>query len=192
MPAGEMKTGLPLQGTRVRLTALQEDDFDCLRPFFQDMASLIYYIPTTARPLNAYQMHSLLDDWNDGIENFVFAVRYQDRLIGLVNLDGLDWPNSHVEVGIALTDPDARGLGLASEAITLLIRYCFDELGLHRIWARIIEDNSPSLHLFGKLGFQKEGVLRQHVLRRGQYRDMYLFSLLKDEWALRKASTDKT
>lgn len=192
MPAGEMKTGLPLQGTRVRLTALQEDDFDCLRPFFHDMASLIYYIPTTARPLNAYQMRSLLDDWNDGIENFVFAVRYQDRLIGLVNLDGLDWPNSHVEVGIALTDPDARGLGLASEAITLLIRYCFDELGLHRIWARIIEDNSPSLHLFGKLGFQKEGVLRQHVLRRGQYRDMYLFSLLKDEWALRKASTDKT
>lgn len=190
MKTGEMTTGLPLQGKRIQLTALQEDDFDCLRPFFRDMASLIYYIPTTARPLNAYQMRSLLDDWNDGVENFVFAVRHQGKLIGLVNLDGLDWPNSHVEIGIALTDPDARGLGLATETITLLIQYCFDELGLHRIWARIIEDNSPSLHLFDKLGFQKEGALRQHVLRRGQYRDMYLYSLLKDEWDLEKASAN--
>lgn len=189
MKTTEMTAGLPLTGERIQLTALHEADFSHLGPFFQDMASLTYYIPTTARPLNAHQIRRLLDDWNDGIENFVFAVRYRGDLIGLVNLDGLDWPNSHVEIGIALTDPEARGLGLAAEAIALLTSYCFGELGLHRIWARIIEDNSPSLHLFGKLGFQKEGALRQHVLRRGRYRDMYLYSLLKDEWDLKNTST---
>lgn len=178
---------LPLQGPRVQLTALNEADLSDLRPFFQDMSSLLYYIPTTARPLNVNQLRKLLDDWNDGIENFVFAVRFQGQLVGLVNLDGLDWPNSHVEIGIALTDPAARGQGLAKEAVSLLIRYCFLELGLHRIWARIVADNSPSLKLFGALGFRHEGTLRQHVLRNGQYRDMHLFSLLRDEWTAQES-----
>ena len=175
-------TLLPLQGTRLQLTALQESDLPDLTCFFQDMASLTYYIPTTARPLNHLQLRSLLKDWNDGLENFVFAVRLSGRLIGLVNLDGLDWPNSHLEIGIALTDPDARGHGYAAEALAILLRYCFNELGLKRVWARIIEDNHPSVRLFNKLGFHQEGTLRAHVLRQGRYRDMLIFGLLQAEW----------
>jgi len=172
---------LPLIGERVRLTALQESDLDLLLPFFQDMASLTYYIPTTARPLNGRQLRALLDDWNDGRENFVFAVRAGSSLIGLVNLDSFDWPNSHVEIGVALTDPGARGQGLAAEALRLLLDFCFAELGLHRVWARIIEDNSPSVRLFESLGFSREGALRQHVRRRGRYRDMLIYGLIRPE-----------
>ncbi len=171
--------GLPLHGARVDLTAVAEDDLLALQPFFADMASLIYYIPTTARPLNAAQIKSLLADWNDGIDNFVFAIRTGGRLIGLINLDGLDLPNGHAEIGIALTATAERGQGLAAEALIVLIRYAFDELGLHRIWARIIEDNHVSIHLFESLGFALEGRMRQHVLRRGSYRDMLIYGLIK-------------
>lgn len=169
---------LPLQGLRLELTALEEDDLQDLMPFFQDMSALTYYIPTTARPLNAPQLKVLLNDWNDGIANFVFAIRQMDRVIGLVNIDDLDWPNSHAEIGIALTDAGQRGQGFASEALQLLIDYAFRELGLHRLWARIIEDNHASINLFKRLGFQPEGRLRGHVRRRGQFRDMLIFALL--------------
>ncbi len=64
---------------------------------FQDMASLTYFIPTTARPLNATQIGRLMTDWNDGVENFIFAVRVDGWLVGLLNLDSLDWPNRHSE-----------------------------------------------------------------------------------------------
>ena len=174
------RSGLPLHGQNVDLTALEETDLPALKPFFQDMASLAYFIPTTARPLNAPQIKDLMTDWNDGIENFVFAIRSGGRLIGMVNIDGLDWPNSHAEIGIALTEPAERGRGLAAEALALLISYAFHELGLKRIWARVIEDNLPSLRLFDTMGFQREGVLRQHVRRRGQFRDMIVFGLLND------------
>lgn len=173
---------LPLTGPRIRLTALAEADLDLLLPFFQDMASLAYYLPTTARPLNKEQLDRLLEDWNDGQDSFVFAVRQADQLVGLVNLDGLDWPNSHAELGIALTDKAAHGQGLAQEALTLLISYCFAELGLARVWARIIEGNTASLRLFARLGFSQEGALRQHVLRQGQKKDMLIFGLLQSEW----------
>lgn len=172
---------LPLQSERIRLTALQSEDTDLLRPFFEDMASLYFYLPTTARPLNKMQLDRLLLDWNDGLESFVFAVRQQNNLIGLVNLDGLDWPNSHAEIGIALTSDSARGQGYAAEALQLLLDYAYAELGLHRVWARIIEDNSPSIRLFEKLGFVREGCLKEHVLRHGQYRDMLIYGRLREQ-----------
>ncbi len=174
---------LPLHSSRIDLTALVEQDLDQLQSFFQDMASLYYYIPTTARPLNHLQLRKLLDDWNDGTESFVFAVRHAGQLIGLVNLDGLDWTNSHAEIGIALTSPDARGQGLAAEALRLLMGYAFHELGLRRLWARVIEDNRASIRLFERAGFQPEGRLREHVLRGGQNRDMLIYGLLRDEFS---------
>jgi [ribosomal protein S5]-alanine N-acetyltransferase len=170
---------LPLKGSRVELTALDPNDLETLLPFFQDMASLYYYIPTTARPLNLAQLRLTLADWNDGIENFVFGIRAEGKLVGLINLDGLDWPNGHTEIGIALTDIGIRGQGLAADAMQVLIDYAFGDLGLHRIWARIIEDNLPSIRLFERLGFQPEGRMQEHVLRRGKYRDMLIYGLLQ-------------
>lgn len=181
MTLNDPRAGLPLHGQRVDLTALEESDQPALLPFFQDMASLIYYIPTTARPLNAPQLQKLLTEWNDGIDNFVFAVRESGRIIGMVNVDGLNYANGHAEIGIALTEPGERGRGLAAEALKLLISFAFNELGLHRIWARIIEDNLPSIHLFESIDFKLEGRMRQHVLRKGQYRDMLVYGLLKNE-----------
>ncbi len=170
--------GLPLIGQKVRLTALHETDLDTLQPFFEDMAALTYYIPTTAKPLNGPQVKKMLAEWHDGVSSFLFAIRSGDQLVGLINLDGLDWPNSHAEIGIALTEPDARGKHFASEAIALMCRYAFNELGLHRIWARVIEDNSPSIKLFESLGFVAEGRMKDHVLRHGKYRDMLVFGRL--------------
>ncbi len=172
---------LPLRSERVELTALESSDMPYLRSFFQDMTSLYYYIPTTARPINLLQLEKLLADWNDGLESFVFAVRQDGRLIGLVNIDGLDWANSHAEVGIAITNEDARGQGLAMEALQLLMRYAYCELGLHRLWARIIEDNAPSIKLFERLSFTREGTLNEHVYRHGQYRDMLIYGHLRQE-----------
>lgn len=172
---------LPLKSERIELTALESSDMPYLRSFFQDMASLYYYLPTTARPINLLQLEKLLVDWNDGLESFVFAVRHEGRLVGLVNVDGLDWPNSHAEIGVALISEESRGQGFAREALSLLIQYAFCELGLKRVWARIIEDNEPSIRLFEKLGFQREGELRQHVYRHGQYRNMLIYGLIRGD-----------
>ena len=75
-----------------------------------------------------------------------------------------------------------RGKGYASEALGLLIEYGFDEIGLHRIYARVIDGNEASRNLFTRLGFTQEGLLREHVFRHGKYRNMFMFGLLRDEW----------
>ncbi len=173
---------LPLQGPHIQLTALEDTDLTALLPFFQDLSVLRYYLPTTARPLNRIQLERLLKDWNDGVENYVFAIRSSGKTCGIFNLDGLDWANGHAEIGIAITDKLIRGQGLASEALSVMLDYAFNELGMHRLWCRIIDGNDPSTRLFEKTGFRREGRLRHHVLRSGAYRDMLIYGLLKSDW----------
>lgn len=173
---------LPLLGPRLELTALHDEDLPVLKPFFQDIQALRYYLPTTVRPFNLQQLDLLLQDWNDGETCFVFAIRNQGQLVGLINLDDLDLANGHAEIGIALTNSLSRGQGYAQEAIRIMLDYAFHELGLQRVWARIIDGNQPSVRLFEKIGFTSEGKLRKHVLRQGQYCDTLIYGLLRDEW----------
>jgi len=71
--------------------------------------------------------------------------------------------------------------GYASEAIRMILRLGFDELGLHRVTAAIGPDNAASIAVVTKLGFIYEGRLRDHVHTNGAWRDSLLYSLLADE-----------
>ena len=180
MEVKRIAQALPLTGKRITLNSLTEQDIEKLDSFFNDISSLIYYLPTTVRPYNKQQLEKLLSDWNDGETCFVFAVRSGDDLLGIVNIDDLDWTNSHAEIGIALTDKSARGQGYAAEALKVLCDYAFNELGLHRVWSRIIDGNEASMKLFSVAGFIMEGRMRSHVRRGGAWLDMTIWGLVRD------------
>lgn len=74
------------------------------------------------------------------------------------------------------------GHGYATDAARTLIDFAFDELKLHRITAAIGPDNAASISLVKKLGFTREGVLRDHVFTNGAWRDSVLYSVLAHEW----------
>jgi RimJ/RimL family protein N-acetyltransferase len=73
-----------------------------------------------------------------------------------------------------------RGYGL--DALRTLIDYGFTTLGLHRITGAIGPDNAASIALITRLGFTREGRLRDHVFTNGAWRDSILYSLLTHEW----------
>ena len=74
------------------------------------------------------------------------------------------------------------GHGYATEAARTILAFAFRELGLHRISAAIGPDNAASIAVVEKLGFTREGVLRDHVHTNGAWRDSVLYSLLAYEW----------
>lgn len=172
----------PLIDGPILLDALNEADFPMLDGFFRRPQDLYYYVPTPVFPRTAAQLRKMMADWSDYRRNFTFAIRNSGQLAGLLHLDDVDLVNGHAEIGIALTDPAARGRGLAAKAIQVMLRYAFLELGLSRITARIIDGNEPSRKLFNNLGFVHEGTLRQYVLRNGSHLDMHVYGLLRSEW----------
>jgi RimJ/RimL family protein N-acetyltransferase len=114
---------------------------------------------------------------NDGDSNFVICV--DGEPIGEANLFGIE--RDHGEIAYWI-DSDWRGEGYATEAVSLLLTHAFDTRGLHRVVARIGDFNDGSQALVERLGFEREGRLREHMFVRGTYHDTLLYGHLRDEW----------
>ncbi len=173
-----------MHSQRLYLRTLERDDLKQLGPFFKDPEQVKYYIPTLWRSYSEEQLTGLLEDWHDQPAYVVYVITEKETgdIIGLANLDGINLINGNSEMGIAITRTDKQGQGFAKEALSILINYCFDEMRLHRVYARIIEANEGSVALFKRLGFKEEGRMREHVHRSGKFLDMLFFGLLKEEW----------
>ena len=82
-------------------------------------------------------------------------------------------------------DAAARGKGVASRALTSVLNYGFNDLGLHRIWLHTLTGNVAAETLYRKLGFTREGVEREALPRKQGFIDQFCWSLLEYEWRAR-------
>lgn len=89
---------------------------------------------------------------------------------------------TEAELGWSL-DPAAGGRGLATEAVSFLLRLCFADLGLRRVHARCFAANEPSWRLMERVGMRRESHLVAGALHRdGTWKDGYAYALLADQW----------
>lgn len=102
------------------------------------------------------------------------------KLIGTMGYDGIHMKNKRADIGYDLNSSYWR-LGYATEAINEIIKFGFNELELNRIGAVAFLDNTASLSLLGKVGFTKEGILREYIIQNHIPRDTVVFSLLRKE-----------
>lgn len=79
-------------------------------------------------------------------------------------------------------DPHFWGNGYATEAGGAVLRFGFQELGLHRIWAQVVAENAPSIRVLKKLGMRQEGRLREKEFIKGRWHDQLIFAVLESEW----------
>ena len=85
------------------------------------------------------------------------------------------------EIGYFLV-PNERGKGQCTEAINILIDYLFLSKDIMRIQANTEQRNIASQKVLEKAGFRKEGTVRKSFFNRGEWRDCYLYSILREEW----------
>jgi [ribosomal protein S5]-alanine N-acetyltransferase len=105
----------------------------------------------------------------------------EDRLIGSCSFFHFDEGFDRAETGYELNRA-FRGKGNMTEALSAILTFGFNELGLHRVEAVIDIANERSKNLLLKLGFTYEGNLRQRFPFRGHFEDEHYFGLLHDEW----------
>jgi RimJ/RimL family protein N-acetyltransferase len=117
---------------------------------------------------------------------FTFALELKEthKLIGHVALKMED--DRQAEIGFTLSR-EYHGKGLALEAVTCVMDYAFNRLGLHRIKAITDCENDASVALLGRLGMRREGHFIQHIWFKGQWGDEYLYAILREEWLSRHA-----
>jgi RimJ/RimL family protein N-acetyltransferase len=102
--------------------------------------------------------------------------------MGNVSLIGIDLAHGRAELGIGIGEQDYWGRGYGTDAIRVLLRFVFRNLGLRRITLVTDIDNERGIRCYEKAGFRREGVLRGHRLRYGQPLDMVAMAVLKEDW----------
>jgi [ribosomal protein S5]-alanine N-acetyltransferase len=113
-------------------------------------------------------------------ETHPFAILDGDAIAGTINLFRIsrDSPGSGV-VGYWI-DRASNGRGLATRAVGEILAYAFDTLGLHRVEAATLLDNTPSQRVLEKNRFERIGVARDYICINGAWRDFILFQRLED------------
>lgn len=108
----------------------------------------------------------------------VFAVcrREDGAHIGNVSLDMIDRRHRNARLSIFIAEEATRGKGFGSEAMTLLEKYAFSTLKLHKIWCKTDAGNPQVLRFYKKQGFRQEGLLVEHEFKEGHFVDKVLLA----------------
>ncbi len=108
-----------------------------------------------------------------------FIIWYEEERSGRIYITNLDYRHGKADYGIVLHS-DYRGKNIAVCASRLLIEYVFKELPISKLSLQVFSDNDSAIRLYEKLGFCREGVLKQEYLKGGIYRDVVLMALFKE------------
>lgn len=95
-----------------------------------------------------------------------------DRPLGSVYIRDIDRQHNKAEYGIFIGEAHARGRGIGTAAAKLMLRYCFAEEKLHRIYLRVLAGNERAIRSYEKAGFRKEACLKDDVRIDGKYCDI--------------------
>ena len=179
----------PVRSARLLLRPLTEADVDDLVEY-RSIPEVCRYVPfepqsaadVTARLSGAWRRQTL-DHEGDSITLGAELVE-SGKLIGDVMVRWLSAEHSCGEIGYVVS-PAFSGRGYVSEAAHAALHLLFDDLGLHRVIARIDARNPASARLAARLGMRQEAHLRENEWFKGEWTDELDFALLAHEWPAR-------
>ena len=171
-----------LNGSRIYLRPLDEADLDrCLR-WIND-PELIVRLGRRHPMSRTQEREWLLGQYkSESHLNLAIIVRDGDRHIGNCGFNQIDYFNRCAEFGILIGEKDAWGQGYGPEAAQLILRYGFEELGLHRIALEVYSFNEHAIRSYEKAGFVHEGTKRESYFRNGAFHDTLVMGILEEEW----------
>lgn len=169
--------------TAVELAALRPEDSELLFQWINDRALVTLSAPF--RPIARAEHEAWFDAVRRRPDSKIFGVRLRegDRLVGSCQLNSIHSVHRSAELQIRIGAADARGRGVGAEAVRLLLAHAFVELGLHRVYLHVFATNEPARRLYERVGFRREGVLREAACIDGAWLDVLLMAILRTEFA---------
>jgi RimJ/RimL family protein N-acetyltransferase len=167
----------------VYLRALELDDLDRTFKWHND--------PELYRKLVGpfrYVSHATEEEWLRGKQayspnevNLAICLAENSQHIGNFYIRDIDWIARNAALHILIGEPTQRGKGYGTSALRLVVKYAFQDLGLNRLWLAILENNEASLKHVEKFGFIREGRLRKHAFKEGEFKDLIMFGICTDD-----------
>lgn len=172
-------------GKRTVLRAMEPSDMDLLKEMMND-PEIERSVGGWSFPVSTSEQMRWYDLAIGDKNNKRFIIETTDRenniSIGMIYICDFDWKNRSVSTGIKLSSQAPKRCGYATDAVMALFKYVFEELQMHRIGLKILEDNIASIALYEKCGAKREGILRDSVFKCGKYHAQLCYGVLEADY----------
>ena len=175
---------------RLVLRWVSEDDVDSLYEVFSDPQVMRYWSfgPLANREAAAEMQREIAaGNESETMLKWGLALRESNTLIGTVTIFNLSLDNGRAEIGYGMARAQ-WGKGYMNEALQALLSHAFEVMQLRRLEADVDPRNSASIRTLERLGFQREGFLRERWHVDGEIQDAFFYGLLRREWNERPKS----
>ncbi len=171
-----------IKGKIVTLRAMTSYDLQLVCDMFND-PELEDLVVGWAFPISIEQQKKWFESHIGDNNNFRFIIETEsDGAIGIATLTDIDWKNRRATHGIKLANIKNRTKGVGTDTVMALMRYAFDELGLHRLDGSWFDFNTASKKLYTKCGWKEEGIKREYVYKKGGWRDLTIVGILEKDY----------
>jgi diamine N-acetyltransferase len=175
------------KNNRVVLRALEPDDIEILFKWENDRS--IWEVSNTIAPFSRYVLTKYIESSHLDIYQtrqlrlmIDVTVNGKDKTIGAVDLFDFEPHHLRAGIGVLIGDKDERGKGYAQEALSALMHYVFNTLQLKQVYCNIMPQNTTSINLFKKLGFELIGNKKSWIKTIDGFNDELMFQCINPSY----------
>ena len=174
-------------GKLVRFSAFDPEEMSKAFPRWNRNSEYFRLLNSSARPMHsAKSILKWLEEETGELlpDSYYFSIRTlaEDKLIGELELDVVNWPGRDAFVGLGIGETEYWSKGYGTDVMNVLLRFAFTEINLRRVSLGVFEYNPRAIRSYEKAGFRHEGRLRSLLNREGRRWDNLFMGILREEW----------
>jgi diamine N-acetyltransferase len=171
-----------MKGDKIHLRILEEGDIEKTSSWINDpdISDIMGYLPTK----NIINQKNWFNSISFDNTRFIFAICLNEgnEHIGNVGLGNIDYINRHCMFNIFIASEKNRQKGIGKESTILALGFAFKRLNMNKVYLRTSERFIEANRMYQRIGFVKEGIMRQHYFTNGKYEDKIMYSILASEY----------
>ena len=181
-----MEETMSIMGKKIYLRAMELEDMEMYRDMIND-EEVSRMVVGWSFPVSKKEQ---LDWYNcvvsDVNKRFTVCRKENNQAVGMVTLTNIDLVNRSAFHGIKLHPSCPKRTGVGTDAVMTLMEYAFNHINLNRLDGKWLLYNIASKKLYEKCGWHEEGIKRQAIFRNGEYHDLAISGILKEEYLAAK------
>lgn len=159
------------------------EDCELFAKWEKDPAVTAFFTIDDDRGLEQVVTEFVVGGLDPSVLQFTIALKPEGKPIGRIYISRIDRKHDSLDITrIYIADPELRNKGFGEEALARILEYAFINLHMERVTLDHFVKNAPAAHLYEKMGFHNEGILRNAGKKNGKYYDLQLKSMIRAEF----------
>ncbi len=174
-----------IEGKRVKMRPIERKDLDYTLNWANNPEIAYYtgYMYPISMEMEVKWYERILAE--ESRKTFIIETK-DDVVIGLTAILNIDWKNRKAELSMLIGNKEYWGQGYGRESVRTMLNHIFNNMGLNKVYGRIIDYNQAALKMDLKAGYSQEGNIKDDIMIQGEFHDRYLIGITKAEFNTQK------